>query len=151
VTALETARRMPTGFPTRVAPDGTPIEATPRGVAMAWTAGFLLHANAEAAQRFAEDFVARFCERAGPLAACRDWPKGAGKDGPGFASSALGMAATRALPKSDWHPALLRSAAFAGIGEIRQSKDRYAFEKSIDLWARSASEWTAPVVTEPRR
>ena len=161
VKALVGLRAAPGGFPTRIKPSGEIVGATPRGVAMAWTAGFLLHGDPAAATGFAADFVARFCERLAAVAACREWPRGVtGKadadsgpivQGLGMGASALGLAATRALADDGWHAALLRAADLAGIGEIRKSSDLYGLEKAIDLWGRTAVSWMPqPASLEPK-
>ena len=125
---------------------------------MAWTAGLLLHGDAEVARVFAQDFVERFCDRLAAVAACREWPRGVkgGADadsgpivqGLGMGASALGIGATRALGDPGWHASLLRAADLAGLGEIRKSPDRFGFEKAIDLWGRTAVNWMPPAPAE---
>lgn len=142
------------GFATRIAPSGKVIEATPRGVAMAWSAGFLVAGDPALARRFGEAFAQTFCRRHLGLAACREWPPGVerGPDassGPivlgfGIGASALGLAATRALADDSLHRELLRTAHLVGIERMLGQPDRYPLENAIYLWARSARPWTTP-------
>ncbi|MBN2357978.1 MAG: hypothetical protein JXR83_00900, partial [Deltaproteobacteria bacterium] len=140
------------GFATRIAPSGKIIEATPRGVAMAWSAGFLIAGEPALAARFAVQYERRFCLRHAGLAACREWPPGVdrGSDevsGPivmgfGVGSSALGLAASRALADPGLQRALLRTAHLVGIGRLLSQPARYPLENAIYLWARSARPWS---------
>jgi len=155
--ALLDAKR---GFVTRIAPSGKVIEATPRGVAMAWSAGFLVAGDPALAARFAQKFSQTFCRRHLGLAACREWPPGVdnGPDassGPivlgfGIGASALGLAATRALPDANLHRELLRTAHLVGVERMLSQPEHYPLENAIYLWARSARPWAAAAASEER-
>ncbi len=152
VARLEAALSQPGGFPTRVLPSGAIAEATPRGTAMAWTAGFLLAGGPPGlARRFAERTVDTFCDRRLGGFACREYPRGVDRpadaaSGPillgyGVASSALALAATRALETADAHRALLATVRLADARRVIGDTQRRRLENAIYAWGVTARPW----------
>lgn len=141
-------------FPTRIDARGRAVEPLPRGTVLAFTAGFLQHADLESARVFASALGEGFCDRLGELAACREWPRGVDRgadavSGPivrgyGTGATALGAGAARALADPSLHRGLLATAESFGIERIRSDRARFGLENAIDLWSRSARFLGAP-------
>jgi hypothetical protein len=155
--------RKPGSFVTRVHKDGTPIEREPRGVTLAWTAGFLALADRDAGRAFADVLVRDFCDDPAFLpgvAACREWPRGNNHaadavSGPivlgyGTGASALALAATQATGLATWAMALNRLSQLAPatgrFRDVEAEPAKWPLENAILLWGRSATTWlnTAP-------
>ncbi|MCC6877558.1 MAG: hypothetical protein IT378_24840 [Sandaracinaceae bacterium] len=140
--------RLDPQFPARIDARGRAVEPLPRGTVLAFTAGFLQHADIDSARLFANALAEGFCDRLGGLAACREWPRGVDRradavSGPivggyGTGATALGGGATRVLADRSLHEGLLASAEQLGIERIRADRARFGLENAIDLWSRSA-------------
>jgi hypothetical protein len=146
----------PTGFPTKVDAKGRLLEKTPRGSALAWTAGFLAMSGHPAASTFAHVLVRDFCDHPSELAmgvaACREWPRGVNRgadassgpiiQGYGQGATALALAATRASEElHGWHKDLRLLAALAGIDSYLSRPAQYPLETALYLWATGLKPW----------
>jgi len=149
---------LPTGFPTRVDAKGRPVEATPRGTALAWTGAYLGMAGHPAASTFTSTLVRTHCDRpAGdllPLAACREWPRGVhGKEdaasgpllhGYSVGASALAIAATHlSAEHTTWHRQLLNTAREMGIHPMLQKPDKHPLEATLFWWGLTTRPWAS--------
>ncbi len=146
----------PTGFPTQVDAKGRLTEKTPRGSALAWTAGFLGMSGHPAARTFADVLVRDFCDHPSELAmgvaACREWPRGVNRgadassgpiiQGYGQGATALALAATRASEElRSWHKDLRLLAVLAGIDSYLSRPAQYPLETALYLWATGLEPW----------
>lgn len=149
---LVTLLDAPRGFTTRIDARGRPLEPLPRGTALAFTAGFLLHADRALAARFAQVLADDFCDSFGPVAACREHPRGVHRradaaSGPithgyGAGASALGIGASRALAPVRLHTQLVAGADAAGVGRFLAEPERFRLENAIYFWGRTATTLT---------
>lgn len=141
------SRLLATQFHTRVDASGSPIQPLPRGTVLAFTAGFLLHADRALAAPFARTLTQDFCDRLDGSAACREWPRGIDRpadavSGPilgGYATgaSALAIGATRSLDDASFHRDLSATADRMMTGALADPRRR-PLENAILLWARTA-------------
>jgi len=158
IARLLDALHAPGGFVTRVNTAGKPIERTPRGVTLAWTAGFLSLSDHAAGRAFADVLVRDFCDDPAILpgiAACREWPRGVQRkadavSGPivlgyGMGASSLAIAAARASGLADWADkltALAHTAPKTGrFVDVVADPARYPLENAILLWGETAKTW----------
>lgn len=162
--------RKPGSFATRVQKDGTAIDREPRGVTLAWTAGFLALADKDAGRAFADVLVRDFCDDpaffpaflAG-VAACREWPRGNNHaadavSGPivlgyGTGASALALAATQATGLTTWATGLNRLSQLAPatgrFRDVEAEPAQWPLENAILLWGRSATTWLPKAAAPP--
>ncbi len=169
VRRLEALRSTPAGFVTRVDGAGRPIEPTPRGTVMAWTAGFLALAAVPEARAFADDLFTRFCGRdvriAGLVApaSCREWPRGMDRkadavsgpilEGQGTGASALAIAALRATGRTEDADRLTRLSELAGpaLALLGRPVKQGPLERSILRWGAAARSWAPEAAPDVRR
>ena len=159
---LDERRQAKGGFITKVDGKGKTLEATPRGTAMAWTAGFLGLTGVPEAKAFADDLFERFCGRDVPIfgikapASCREWPRGINRgpdsasgpivDGQGTGASALAIAAFRINGRTEDAERLMNLAAIAGpaLELMGRPAQQGPLERAILLWGASARSWMPP-------
>lgn len=149
-TRLRAALELPDGFPTRVTATGATADATMRGTTLAFAAGFLLAGEPQLASEFAALLVSSRCDQlVGGASACREWARGVERDGDaasgpiirGYATgtTALAIAASRALDDPHWNSGLLVTAYATGAAALDPTTQ--PLEVALIRWGQTARSW----------
>jgi len=161
VTRLRALLKRRRGFPAQILPSGEAVVSTPRGAAVAWTAGFLRIGDPDTSRAFADAFFIQFCDADYGYLACREWPRGVkgwedADSGPiiagyGTAASALGLGAARGSSHPEYEGQLARTAEVAGVGVYLSTPRQYPLENAIYFWARTVRPWLPAEAGEEAR
>jgi hypothetical protein len=140
--------------PSMVSPDTLEGVDLPRGCALSWTIAFRSYRDSASAQQLYLRYRSSYWVSMGPVVGFREWPRGTDRpadadSGPivlgiGTAASAIGMISARLTENKEDYQRLLTAASMAGLEAIEAKSKGYWLERSIALFAKTATPWSKP-------